>query len=375
MQHHSLAIVTIAATLATACTETPPAEPGTAAATLGAYRPFGFARVTASAGFVTRFNSSGGAVTATRTAVGRYRVDFAGLANPVSSDGSRGTAHVTAEGSGNVRCRLFDWATTTTTAAITVECFAADGAAADSAFAIMYQRDIWPTTPNTFATQAAFTRVSSAGAVRLDEDHNSSGTHNVVTRTAAGRYTVRIPNATSANASIIVTPLAGIFVGPLVCGLVDWSGDTGTVECRSHTGVLANNPFTLTYAATGPSMEQQSGHGLFDGTALVPAVSWALGKYAWCSPATITGSRSGSLASITVAGDLGAWDGGAFLRASFATRQGGAGYCKVEALTASGLAPSSTATTTVRCYTSTGAVVAAPVFRFVHTTSDPSGPC
>ncbi len=374
MRNNYLAIATIAASLATACADPPPAGSGTYTSALSAYRPFGFARVTASAAFTTRFNSSGGTVTATRTAVGRYRVNFAGLANPVSADGSRGTAHVTAEGAGNVRCGLFDWTTITTTAAIDVECFAADGAAADSAFAIMYQRDIWPAAPNTFATQAAFTRVSSSGFVRADEDHNSSGTHNVVTRTSAGRYTVRIPNATSANASIIVTPLAGTF-GPLVCGLVGWSGDTGTVECRSRTGVLANNPFTLTYAATGPSMEQQSGHGLFDGTALVPAVSWALGKYAGCSPATITGSRSGSLASITVAGDLGAWDGGAFLRASFVTLQGGAGYCKVESVTASGVAPASTSTSTVRCYTSTGALIAAPVFRFVHTTSDPSGPC
>ena len=89
MQHHSLAIVTIAATLATACTETPPAEPGTAAATLGAYRPFGFARVTASAGFVTRFNSSGGAVTATRTAVGRYNPPIGAARAPESRPAAR----------------------------------------------------------------------------------------------------------------------------------------------------------------------------------------------------------------------------------------------------------------------------------------------
>jgi hypothetical protein len=78
---------------------------------------------------------------------------------------------------------------------------------------------------------------------------------------------------------------------------------------------------------------------------------------------------------MTVAGDLGPWDATPFVRASFSSYYGQAGYCKVESLTATGAAPSSTATTTLRCYDATGAVIAAPRLTFTHVTSDASGPC
>ena len=121
--------------------------------------------------------------------------------------------------------------------------------------------------------------------------------------------------------------------------------------------------------------EQQGAHARFTGTALDPAWTAGRGRYDGCSVATVTASRTGSLTGVTVAGDLGSWDGGPFLRASLATPYGFAGYCKTESLTASGVAPTSTSTTTVRCYTPNGVVVATPAFLFSHVTSDVSGPC
>jgi len=79
----------------------------------------------------------------------------------------------------------------------------------------------------------------------------------------------------------------------------------------------------------------------------------ALGRFSWCSSTSVSGSRAGSLASIVVSGDIGAWGTGPFRRASFATKQGAAGYCKVESLTSSEV----------------------PVFAFTQVTNDASGPC
>lgn len=100
----------------------------------------------------------------------------------------------------------------------------------------------------------------------------------------------------------------------------------------------------------------------------------ALGRFSWCSSTSVSGSRAGSLASIVVSGDIGAWGTGPFRRASFATKQGAAGYCKVESLTSSEGSTSSS-TTGVRCYSATGATVSIPVFAFTQVTNEASGPC
>ncbi len=50
----------------------------TETAAASSYHPMAFARVSASGGVVRSFNSTGGAVTATRFGAGTYRVDFAG---------------------------------------------------------------------------------------------------------------------------------------------------------------------------------------------------------------------------------------------------------------------------------------------------------
>jgi len=74
---------------------------------------------------------------------------------------------------------------------------------------------------------------------------------------------------------------------------------------------------------------REGGHAWFDGTSASPPFSDALGKVEGCSPASVTGSRVGTLATVVVAGDLGPWDATPFVRASFASSYGMAGYCKV----------------------------------------------
>lgn len=334
------------------------------------YHPMGFARVTAGGGLTTQFNSTGGAVTVSHS-LGSYSVGFAGLGIPVGASASGGHFQVTAEGATNVRCRITSWGGSPTVSA-GVQCTTPAGALADTPFAIVYFRYGFPPAPNGFSTSMAYAWVQASGAVDPAYDYNGSGVHNTVTKTGAGSYTVNITNAAFANASMMVTPYGA---GNSACSVVAWGTSIALVSCRNSAGALADTAFTFSYSLSGPTLDQQGAHAWFDGTSAPAGYAAAVGKVSWCSPASVTGSRSGSLATMVVSGDLGSWTGMPFLRTSFATKYSGAGYCKVESLTSSGVAPASTGTTTVRCYDATGAVVATPQFAFTHITGDPMGPC
>lgn len=338
------------------------------------YWPMGFARVSSSAGIVRRFNSSGGSVTASRSAPGEYHVTFAGLGTTSTAGGSRGNVQVVAEGSNTVSCMLLDWDVTATDVRAHVACNSDVSTRADTPFAVLYVRQLMPPTTNANPTRSAYVRVSSNGFNNASENFNSSGVPNTTARVSTGRATVTVPGVTTDNASIIVTAAEGIFAGGHVCSLVSFVGTTATIECRTRSGYLVNTAFSFLYSTSGPTPEQQGAHALFTGSGIDPARSAALGKVSWCSPATVSGTRSGSLASMVVNGDLGSHDGTPFVRASFVTPQGGAGFCKVESATATEGSPS-TSTTTVRCYSPSGTIRTTPVFRFVHVTSDATGPC
>jgi len=189
-----------------------------------------------------------------------------------------------------------------------------------------------------------------------------------------GQYRVTIPGATMVNASMMVTAYAGTGAST-VCGIMGWSTGYANVECRNGAGQLVDSGFSFSYATTGPAFEQQGAHAWFNTSTADPTYSAALGKVEGCSPASVTGSRTGSLVTMVVSGDLGSWDASPFLRASFSSGYGGANYCKVESLSSSGVAPSSTATTTLRCYDATGTEIPVPMLTFTHETSDASGPC
>lgn len=337
------------------------------------YNPMGFARITAAGGVLKQFNKAGGAVTTTHS-TGSYTVTFAGLGALVSADASGGHIQIAAEGAGNVRCRSTGWSGSTNLSA-TVQCTAADGTAADSAFAIQFFRYTMP-APTTWIPNAAYTWVQSSGLVSTLWDYNASGVHNTVSKVNVGIYAVTLTNATGVNASMMVTPYGG--AAGTVCSIINWGAVTGgvraLVECRDRLGAFVDNAFSLSYSITGPTIDQQGAHAWFDGTVANTSYSSALGKVSFCSPASITGSRAGAVATLTVAGDLGPWDTSPFVRAWLASKYGSAGYCKVESQSSVEGAPS-TATATVRCYTATGAEIATPVFTATHVTSDVTGPC
>lgn len=338
-----------------------------------AYQPMSFARISDTGAVGTAFSP----VTVSHsTGTGAYVVTFAGVAAASLTDATGGDVQLTAEGTSSVRCRVLGWGGSPDLS-VTVQCNQTSGAPADSGFALLFYRDTMP-APSSFPPGAAYSWVTADGVVWPDWDYNASGTHNTVTRTT-GSYALTIPGANAVNASMMVTPYGGSAAGA-ACSIVSWftaSSPTrviASIECRDTANQLVDSAFSFSYATTGPTLDQQGAHAWFNGSVASPTYSAALGKIEGCSAASVT-ATPGTPVTVTVSGDLGSWDTSPFLRASLASKYGAAGYCKIESLTASGVAPSSTATTKVRCYDATGAAIPSPLFTFTHVTSDASGPC
>jgi hypothetical protein len=334
------------------------------------YTPMGFARVASSGAVVTGYDSASGGVSVAHTAgSGQYTVSFGSLAA-----GWSGNVQVSGEGTDSARCRVLSWSPSGSTQQVYVQCNRPDGSAADAAFAVLFYTEVMP-APNTYPTNTAYAWVSG-NAAPAAYNYNSSGHLNTVAHNGAGDYTVTIPQAGFWNASAMVTAYGGS--GAPFCQVGSW-GTTGTgvnvnVKCWSTTGAPADGSFSISYASSGPVLGEQSAHAWFDGTGANSYYSGAQGKLD-CSSTSVTGSRTGSNASVVVSGDIGAWTASPFVRASFVSGYGASpAYCKVTSLVSVEGAPS-TSTTHVTCFDGTGAVIATPTFTFTQTTSDDSGPC
>lgn len=357
-----------------------PAEPATGVVTASsfAYRPMGFARISAAGGVVTAFDSLSALpapVSVTHTP-GVYAVTFASLAAPSPlTDATGGNVQVTAEGTTGTRCHIINWGGTPNLT-VNVQCNLTDGTLADSAFAVLFYRNTMP-APTGGRASAAYSWVTAAGAVSTFWDYNDSGAHNTVTK-STGLYQLTLKNALPTNASMAITPYGGTAPGA-ACSIVNWFSSGSdilvNIECRNTAGQLVDSAFSFSYASTGPTFDQQGAHAWFDGSIASPSYSAALGKVISCSPASVTGSAGGGIATMTVSGDLGSWDASPFLRASIASKYGAAGYCKVESLTAGTIPGGTTSDTRIHCYDASGASVATPKLTFTHLTSDAAGPC
>lgn len=77
------------------------------------------------------FNSSGGAITATRSAIGVYAITFAGLG------GVGGNVQVTAQATG-AYCRVSSWNSLLADVIINIRCFDSTGAAEDSPYNVLF---------------------------------------------------------------------------------------------------------------------------------------------------------------------------------------------------------------------------------------------
>ncbi len=211
-------------------------------------------------------------------------------------------------------------------------CAAAPGGSADPATAVA-------TSDSLAYRPMGFARITDTGAVAIAFDSASTSPAPVTVSHSTGNYSVAFAGLAAASLTDATggdVQLTAEGTSNVRCRVLSWGGSpdlTVSVQCNQPGGALADSGFTVLF-------------------------------YRDTMPVTVT-----------VSGDLGPWDTSPFLRASLASKYGAAGYCKVESLTASGAAPSSTATTRLRCYDATGAVVPSPQLTFTHVTSDASGPC
>lgn len=334
--------------------------------------PFAFAHVAANGTLGDRFNSAGSTVTVVHSAIGQYSVTFAGAGLVATTgDGRWGNWQIATEGgASNVHCYLSGLNSSATGARGDVRCMTLGGAQdVDTPFALAFHRYVFPTSAG-LPLDAAYTMVDSHGVVDPQFDYNSTGTHNTVTHSSIGTYTVATHGSgnVGGNAIHIVTPTDD---PGHQCSVVFWTASATLVQCKDNHGNLVDGAFSYAYSRPTLPRNQQGAYALFNGTTVTQQGGLAS---LTCGSLSVSGSRSGSIATITVSGDLAPFGGGAFPRISFATPQATYGYCKVLSSFAFGSGPTS-ASMNVQCYDPTGAIVAVPQFWFAHLTSDTHGPC
>lgn len=345
-------------------------------AAASSYYPMGFARVAADGSVVEQFNSAPGAPTVTHTpGTGSYAVRFPALAGGPNG----GHVQITAEGAGNHRCRSMGWSADGAALRVTVQCNLPSGAAADTAFAVLYFRYQQPTAQTNFASAAyAWVIGGASPTAPATYNFNDSGRLNTVQSGGVGVYHVTIPKGVTSNASLMVTAVGG--AGAPFCSSGGWGvlGDAivATVRCWDTSGAPAYGTFTLSYSVTGPALRQQGAHTLFSAGVPSSTRTAAVGRILDCSPAGVDGLATGNLATVVVQGEMGPGDASPFRRAAFVSGFGAFApvSCKVESRAASSDGDFSTSTSTVRCYDGAGAE-AVPVFTFTEVTSDAAGPC
>jgi len=337
----------------------------TTEALLGA-SDFGFAFVQSNAINATRsYNSRGGANAVSRTSAGAYTVTMSMISV------NAGNAQVVAAGGNANRCRLVNWFASGSNENINVQCNAADGTPADTDFEVMFYvgNGTWS---NSSVTDSAYAWYSPTGGMPSGSYNYNSGTAgttpNTVTTIATGSYRVNLARVQYQNASVLVSAYGG--TGAPFCNVGNWSSSAGpstnvTVNCFATDGTPSSDVgFSLSYATTGPTLEQQGGHAWVTSGAMSSSYSFAVGPILGCS-----GSLSLTGTTVTVS-DLSAWSG-TMAQAAFASAYSmGATYCKL-----SSFVPTATSgQASVMCYMANGTPTSS-AFTVTITSNQPSGPC
>lgn len=351
--------------LTTACTTADvddgvdPAETADTSQALGTAAPFGFAHVAADGTLGEHLGSP----TSTWFSTGIYTVSFAGLGSPGS--GNAGNWQITGEGASNAHCSLRSKGGSGTIVTAVVHCTTPAGIGVNAPFAIAYVRETAVGGP----LAAAYATVGPTGAELATDDYNSTGTANAITHNSTGTYTVSVHGSGSSAGSYLVTPMNN---DDRSCSIVFWTSLASLVQCKDHFGNLADAGFTYAFHKSSLPIGQQGATAYFNGTSVTLQTGVASNA---CGSVSVGGSRSGSVATITVSGDLSPYGGSAFPRATFVTPGATGGYCKVLSATATPPPGASTATIQVQCFDPTGAVIAAPQFFLTHVTGDTYTSC
>lgn len=193
------------------------------------------------------FNSSGGAVSISRGAVGTYTVNFPGLGSGLASN-------VLVSGySTSGTCKVSGWGSDS--ASIDVLCFDADGNPADSYFTLVYQARAGGFGSASRGLAFLWANQSSAASYTPDSgyQYNSTGGTNTMTRSGPGVYEAVLGGLTSVGGTVQVTAYGS---GAGRCKVEGWGPDVDGqhvgVLCFDAAGAPADQQFTLAFAANVP---------------------------------------------------------------------------------------------------------------------------
>jgi hypothetical protein len=192
------------------------------------------------------YNSSGGAISATRNAEGDYTVLFAGLGNSLASD-----VQATAYGGGANFCVVGSWSSSNgTDVAANVFCYNTAGSLADNSFTLLYQAR---SSDDAFRAKLAFLWANEPTTANYTPDtsyqYNETGGTNTITRNGAGSYTANLPGLTRTGGTVLVTAYGSTAAR---CQAAGWTGgSSGTdvnVTCTNAAGVATDEMFDLVYS-------------------------------------------------------------------------------------------------------------------------------
>ena len=241
------------------------ANAATAIGWVWADQPDAVAAYTPSTGY--SYNSSGGAVTVTPSSTGVYTVAFDGLGNNLT-DNVLVTAYET-----NGYCQVSSWGGSPGGAqSVTVRCFDAAGAPANSYFDMVYQAHSGNlgTSSKGLAFLWADQQSSPSYTPSTSFQYNSTGATNTLTRSSTGVYEALLPGLDKVGGHVQVTAYGTTAAR---CKTSGWGSDSsGTsvgVRCFDATGAPSDQRFTLEYSRRLPTAFQ--------------TIASTKGVYAWAS--------------------------------------------------------------------------------------------
>jgi hypothetical protein len=200
----------------------------------------------------TRFSSSGGPITVTRTSVGQYTVRFAGLGRP---PGGHDNVQVTGYGGVAIYCKPALWDASSADLVVQVNCVLRDATTADSKFEILVigARPFGASTPLGFLLSngdTGYVTLDSAGTAR-----NSAGGSIVTAQTSDGVHVAQMNGLgqQSGGAGPIGLIVSGAGAGARRCHPDAYDLAAGGVEvvCNTAGGGIGDSPFSLLWFTRG----------------------------------------------------------------------------------------------------------------------------
>jgi carbon monoxide dehydrogenase subunit G len=190
------------------------------------------------------FNSSGGAINITRSAVGTYTINFSGIGGNGSAGGN---VLVTAYGSGSEACKVVSWNSGGADFIVNLRCFATNGMPVDTRYSA---RVVWSNATFGKNGYAWANNPTSLGYTPSPAySFNSSGGAITINRSGVGAYTVNfsgIGGSGSAGGNVQVTAYGS---GSEACKVVSWNSGgadfIANVRCFTTTGSAVDTQYSI----------------------------------------------------------------------------------------------------------------------------------